>query len=248
MGGIAMLRRWNQLSTFKQRFLLYYAILFLAATIAYPIASSQKGLAYYDSLLLYRREEHADVYAGRLGGEGASFTVTDEGAVTFRQGDETYGPYLVRKDPTAAPDAGMTGVEVSLDGQILFRGTLLSSTVNSGLLLDESGEVVPSLSYTWDGADAQAPPLEMVIHLVLGPTLSHPGDWLLYGCASFLVVLGVLAVLFDKALFRHNAAWYVADADKVRPSEWYLFRYWMSCFVLGLFALILYLSGLFHLT
>lgn len=243
-----MLRRWNQLSVFKQRFLLYYAILFLVATIAYPIVSSQKGVAYQDSLLLYRREEHADVYVGRLGGEDASFTVTDEGAVTFRQGDETYGPYLVRKDPTASPNQEMTGVEVSLDGQILFRGTLLSSTVNSGLLLDESGEVVPSLSYTWDGADAQAPPLEMVIHLVLGPTLSHPGDCLLYVGASLLVVLGVLGILFDQALFRHNAAWYVADADNAQPSEWYLFRYWLGCLLCGAAALILYLSGLFSLT
>lgn len=217
-----MLGRWNQLSAFKRRFLLYYAILFLAATVAYPIVSSQKGFAYQGSLLLYRREETADIYAGKIGGEGASFTVTDQGAVTFRQGDETYGPYLVRKDPTASPEEERTGVEVSLDGQVLFRGALLSSDGNAGLLLDESGEVVPSLS--------------------------HRGDWLLYGCASFLVVLGVLAVLFDKALFRHNAAWYVADADNARPSEWYLFRYWMACFVLGLSALILYLSGLSHLT
>ena len=243
-----MLGRWNQLSAFKRRFLLYYAILFLAATVAYPIVSSQKGFAYQGSLLLYRREETADIYAGKIGGEGAFFTVTDQGAVTFRQGDETYGPYLVRKDPTASPEEERTGVEVSLDGQVLFRGALLSSDGNAGLLLDESGEVVPSLSYTWTGAPPQAPSLETVIHLALGPTLSHRGDWLLYGCASFLVVLGVLAVLFDKALFRHNAAWYVADADNARPSEWYLFRYWMACFVLGLSALILYLSGLSHLT
>ena len=64
-----MLGRWNQLSAFKRRFLLYYAILFLAATVAYPIVSSQKGFAYQGSLLLYRREETADIYAGKIGGD-----------------------------------------------------------------------------------------------------------------------------------------------------------------------------------
>lgn len=58
--------------------------------------------------------------------------MAEDKTIIFQYGDHTYGPYTAEEDPTAIPEDGemrdfMTGVEIRIGDEILFRGGVLES-------------------------------------------------------------------------------------------------------------------------
>ena len=116
--------RIRELDSYQKCILCILALLVLGFGALYAVTISRVGYEYRDTILVPTQENGATVYSGEIGGVPASFTVTESKTVTYRYGDKTYGPYTVTEDPTAVP-AGKygTGVEVRLDGKIIFRGS-----------------------------------------------------------------------------------------------------------------------------
>ena len=130
--------RIRELDSYQKCILCILALLVLGFGALYAVTISRVGYEYRDTILVPTQENGATVYSGEIGGVPASFTVTESKTVTYRYGDKTYGPYTVTEDPTAVP-AGKygTGVEVRLDGKIIFRG--IGGLDNGGIVNGRRG-------------------------------------------------------------------------------------------------------------
>jgi len=121
---------WEKKSPFSalsvyQRILLLLLIVMIAAFTGLAFwFQSHPGLVCVGmdgkKALLVRTQAGETVrYSGKLDGQNAEFSVTGD-TVTYRWREETYGPYQVKRDPTARPPydpedpwpSGQIGVEV----------------------------------------------------------------------------------------------------------------------------------------
>ena len=177
------------------------------------------------------------VYAGRIHGDDACFTVTQDKTVSFRYGDKIYGPYTAKEDPSAIPKDSemakfMTGVEIRQGDEIFFRGGVLTAgRENSDLMLfDEDGSfsgISISVS-TGDGVmydaegnviDQMAPSASTILHLMDDPELTNKGEWIAWFCGVFLSAVTVVLILFADELFRHNLRFMIRNVEHAEPSD-----------------------------
>ena len=131
---------WEKKSPFSalsvyQRILLLLLLVMIAAFTGLAFwFQSHPGLVCVGmdgkKALLVRSQAGETVrYSGKLDGQSAEFSVTGD-TVNYRWGEETYGPYQVKRDPTARPPydpenpwpSGQIGVEVRREGTVVFRG------------------------------------------------------------------------------------------------------------------------------
>ena len=125
-----MTTRVKNLNRYQKGVLLLLAGMTLLFTALYLAAAARKGFAYQNAILTPVQVGRETVYSGKIQGEPARFTVYADRTVLFQYGGQTYGPYTIREDPSAVPQASeragqMTGVELSCGGQLLFRGGVL---------------------------------------------------------------------------------------------------------------------------
>ena len=112
---------------YRQKWIFFImGAMVLVFTILYPVTLSRVGYSYRDAILVPHEAEGTTVYSGKIQGETASFTVTQDKTVTFQYGDFTYGPSTVKDAPQAAPESGvladsLSGVEVWRQASRLFR-------------------------------------------------------------------------------------------------------------------------------
>ncbi len=66
--------------------------------VVYSKTISCVGFEYKDAILVPSQENGSTVYSGKIGGQQASFTVSEDKTVVFQYGDKTYGPYSVTSD------------------------------------------------------------------------------------------------------------------------------------------------------
>lgn len=230
-----MREKWRKLSLFQRVLLAILAAMILGFGVANAIAVTRKGLAYRDTLLCLTREGETCRYAGRVDGRRAEFTVTPEGTVEYRWGEEVYGPYQVAEAPSAAPERDMTGLEIRQGDRMIFRGGLFGG--KWPILYGEDGEPFEFLEIVYgtssgivyrDGKeltqrDLHEPSLTTVANLVLGePELTHRGNFGLYLLVTLLAVMDILGICFWKKLFYHRMSLTVRDPDSAEPSDYYL--------------------------
>ena len=84
-------------------------------TVIIPI--SKVGFEYKDAIFVPSQENGSTVYSGRLRGQKAYFSVSQDKTVVFHYGNKIYGPYTVKEDNTAIPEEektleGIVGVEL----------------------------------------------------------------------------------------------------------------------------------------
>ena len=89
----------------------------LIFAVVYPMTISRVGFEYKDTILVPSQENGGTVYSGKIQGQQARFTVSEDKTVVFQHGNKTYGPYTAKEDPTAIPKDEemaeyMTGVEL----------------------------------------------------------------------------------------------------------------------------------------
>lgn len=114
----------------KVLLLVLAALVALFGVLYWRSAAGPEGVAYRDVLYFPTQEPDALVYTGKADGQTVSYAVGSDGSVTCRVGETVHGPYTIREDPSAVPQASelagqMTGVELSCGGQLLFRGGVL---------------------------------------------------------------------------------------------------------------------------
>lgn len=249
----------KSLNRYQKGVLIFMIIMTLIFAVVYPMTISKVGFEYKDTILVQSQENGSTVYSGKIKGQQAQFTVSEDKTVVFQYGDKTYGPYTAKKDPTAIPkdeemSEYMTGVELRRGEDILFRGGALETedsywlynedgTLNDfglfyatidGIEMDETGNVIDSIE----------PSASTLLELMNGPELTHKGGGLVWFEAVFVCVLNAFYILFADELFRWNLAFQIRNVDNAEPSDWEIAGRYIVWTILTIMALVLFIVGL----
>ena len=247
------------MNRYQKGILIVMVIMALVFAVVYSITISRVGFEYKDTILVPSQENGSTVYSGKIYGQQAHFTVSEDKTVVFQYGDKTYGPYTAKEDPTAIPKDKemaeyMVGVELRQGEDILFRGGVrkigdslrlynedgtldnfgFSNVIDDGIRRDENGNII----------DPVEPSASTILELVNNPELTHKGEWLAWFEAVAICVLNAILILFADELFRWNLAFQIRNADKAEPSDWEIAGRYIGWTVLTIGALILFIMGL----
>lgn len=253
--------RWTGLDRFQKVLLLVLSAMAAVFAVLYGVTVSKIGFLYRDVILIPHTENGSTVYAGKLQGAEAAFTVTADKTVTFRWGDREYGPYTAAEDPSAIPkddESGMselmTGVELLCGDEVLFRGGVLRSgqelllfqedgswadfgiyaTMSDGTVIDGDGNEV----------DQMEPSPQAILRLMDGPELTHRGVLPAYFGGVLLSLPVGLSILFADELFRWDLRFRIRSPESAEPSDWELFSRKLGWTVAVILIFVLYLIGL----
>ena len=221
------MERFKTLDYRQKWIFLIMGVMVLVFTILYPVTLSRVGYSYRDAILVPHEAEGTTVYSGKIQGEAASFTVTQDKTVTFQYGDFTYGPYTVKEDPQAAPESGdladsLSGVEIWRQDSRLFRGGVQKLEQHGWLLYYENGEPygLEIKITTGDNSAAQMEPsLATILDLAMGPELTHKGHWLPWFLGILLCVVNAVSILYADELFRFWLSFRIESPELVEPTD-----------------------------
>ena len=251
----ALKAKWSEMSLYRRVLLIVMAIEILAFFFATLVMINRPGLEYQDALLYPRTEGELQIYQGRVDGETARFTVAPGGEVSYQWGEYTYGPYQISEDPSAAPEGKgrMTGLEISLGDEVLFRGGYQPDSVIS--LYQEDGEPLWGIQVTATmsdgtviGEDGQEisleeqhePSLSALARVALDPELIHRGSILLYLAVTLLALFNMVQICFPHLFFRLSLWGHVRNLDDAEPSDFYIMMEHVEWAVLAIVCLVLY--------
>lgn len=256
------MERIRALNRYQKGILLLLIAMMVVFGVTYFRVSSRVGFCYQDEILVPVQDQGTTVYSGKIKGQNAAFTVTQEGTVSFQYGEKLYGPYTVTEDPEAVPKEDsradqMTGVEILDGNKVLFRGGILytgadrsdfylyteegwysgltiTATMSDGTVVDGHGNIV----------DTMEPSVWTILNLVNGPVLESKGEWLGYWGGVLLSVLTAAAILFADELFRWKFVFQVRDVDQIEPSDWAMMERYIGWTIGAVGALVIYIMGL----
>lgn len=254
------MERIKNLNLYQKAILILMVAMALVFAVLYPVTISRVGYAYKDAVLIPHRENGNTVYTGKLKGEQASFTVTEDKTVIFQRGDQSYGPYTAKEDPSAVPKdsqmaKSMTGVELRSGDEIIFRGGVcdmgdfywlqsedgqsadmvtVTYSDSSGIVRDEHGNVV----------DPFEPTVSDILELMNGPALTHKGVGLVWFGAVLICIVNGISILFADELFRWRLSLRVWNADHLEPSDLELSGRYIGWTAVCIMALVVFIAGL----
>jgi len=249
----------KELNRYQKGVLIVMIVMALVFAVIYPMTISRVGFAYKDKILVPTEENGGTVYSGKLMGEQASFTVSEDKTVVFQHGDKTYGPYTAKEDSTAIPQDSemaehMTGVELRQGKEILFRGGVLEHGGSWWLYNEDGGLDNFGFTYvTGDGIerdengniiDPVEPSATTLLELMNGPELTHKGEGLAWFGAVFICILNALSIFFADELFRWNLAFQIRNVDRAEPSDWEIAGRYIGWTVMTIMALVIFIMGL----
>lgn len=253
------MERIKNLNFYQKGIILLMLLMSVIFAVIYPITISRVGYLYHDTILVPGYENGSTVYSGKISGEQAKFIVSEDNSVVLQYGNKTYGPYTMKKDPSAVPkneeDQGyMTGIEIRNGDQVVFRGGV-SDTGDRYWLFDENGDFDDfRITYTdSDGLerdengnviDPLEPSAGTIYELMNTPELTHKGEGLVWFGGAFVCILDILFILFADELFRWNLRFQIQDAEDAKPSEWQIAERYISWTILAIGALAVFLIGL----
>lgn len=253
------MRKIQSLNLYQKGVLAVMLVMAIAFTGVYARTISRVGFEYMDTILLPSQEKDGTVYSGQIQGQQACFTVSEDRTVAFQYGDQTYGPYTAKEDPTAIPadeekPEEMIGVELLEGDSVLFRGGVWMIG-DEYLLYDEDGglENIRITYTTGDGierdengnaVDPAEPSASTILRLMNDPQLTHKGEWPAWLGGVLLCVGNALLILFADKLFRWNLRFQIRDADNAEPSDWEMASRYIGWTALTILALVLFLLGL----
>lgn len=93
----------KSLDRYQKGVLIFMIAMALVFSVVYPMIISQVGFEYNDTIFVPSQENGSTVYSGKIQGQQAYFTVSEDKTVVFQHGDKTYGPYTAKEEPTAIP-------------------------------------------------------------------------------------------------------------------------------------------------
>lgn len=247
------------LDRYQKAVLLILAVMAAVFSVLYPVTISRVGFEYNDKIFVPEQADGVTVYSGRIGGEQASFTVSEDKTVEFSCGGSYYGPYTVREAPDAVPEdmrsePDVTGVELFESGDLIFRGAV-DRFGDRFVLRNEDGSMPGASIYVtysdgtvYDGdgnlVDRLEPDVYTVINLMYGPELTHKGSWGMWLLGMFVCIATAGTILFADELFRFNLSFSIRNADRAEPSEWEITTRYISWTVLPIMALVVFVRGL----
>lgn len=247
----------EDLNNYQKSILIVMVVMALIFAFLYPKTISKVGYLYEDTILVPTQQDGATVYAGKIQGQQAQFTVRDQ-TVSFRYGDKDYGEYTLQYVPEAVPKengaaSSMTGVVIRHNGEIFFRGGVLESrlgrsfynedgsslysvivTTSNGVTMDENGKVI----------DQMEPTVRMIYELLNEPELTHKGNGFFWFLGALVCGINALYIFFAEELFYFKMSFRVRDAELAEPSEWEVATRYIGWTVMVLAALYIFAVGL----
>lgn len=254
------MERIRNLSTYQKVILLILISMLVLFGLVYIRATSLEGYEYKEEIFLPSYENGNTIYSGRLYDSDCSFTVTKEKVVSFRCEDKFYGPYTAIEDPTAIPEEyaaspNAVGVELRNNGNLMFRGVVLTNEPSGLLLFNENGNL-----YGWsmivtmsDGTqvdenglaiDPWKPDVYTILELMEQPELTKKGEWPAFFLAAMVTAFTVISILFADELFRLGLIGRVRDWDQAEPSEFEIAGRYISWTLFPILILWIYFTGL----
>ena len=248
----------KNLNSYQKVLLIIMLAMALIFAPIYHKTVSKVGYEYRDEVLVQSVENGNTVYSGKIKGEQACFTVSEDKKVSFEYGDKSYGPYTMTQDPTAVPEdeelsERMSGVEIREGEEILFRGGILDLGdtywmynedgtldtigifyVSNGVERDENGNEI----------DRMEPSAYTIYELMNEPELEHKGEWIVWFAAVLVCIFNGVSILFADELFRWNLAFQIRNVDKAEPSDWEIAGRYIGWTILAIMALIIFVAGL----
>lgn len=251
------MERIRSLGRYQKGILILMAAMILLFTALYPIVLSREGFLYRDALLIPSEEGGNTVYAGKIEGQPASFTLYDGRSVEFRYGNSVYGPYTAAEAPDALQNLdlgdGAVGVELRCGEELVFRGgalrqgdqlwlytedgsvyTDIGVMTSGGFIFNEEGEVI----------DPNEPSVSDLLMVMAGPPLTHKGSWFGWVTGLITCILTAVDILFADELFRLHMAFHISRAEDAEPSEWEIAGRYIGWTVMPVMALVLFIIGL----
>ena len=250
----------KSLGLYQKMILLFLSVLVIIFSMLYSAASKKEGFAYQNKILIPKQENGTTIYSGKIKGEHAIFTVSEDKIVKFRYGDKLYGPYIVKEDPSAIPkdhslSDSMMGVEVYDNKELIFRGGVLDSD-NELWLFNEDGEFdTASIGFvtTMDGIvvdeneneiDEMEPPVSVILDLISEPKLTNKGNWVIYVEGVIISIFTAISILFADEIFRWNLAFRIRNVEQAEPSEWEITSRYIIWTVFPILITIFFIVGL----
>ncbi len=263
--------RWNEMDLFRRGLLILMLAAIPLFAVVTAVQCSRVGIEYGNVFLRRTETDGVIQYAGRKDGQDIAFTVYPDGRVEHRWGKETYGPYTVREDPSAAPEPsawggdngdryvpdGLMGVEIRQGDMALFRGGWDPDPDMTWFsLYDESGNELSGLSIsaitssgTVIGPDGEIitqreqhePTVAGLLRVALAPELVHRGSWKIYALVTLLAAAEIGYILFYRELFYWDMSFTVKDPENAEPSDWYVFSSLLGMTLCAAVVLALYL-------
>lgn len=251
------MERFRCLDRYQKFILLALLIMALVFGAVYGVIANREGYLYMGAILVPSQEGSATVYSGKIDGQKASFTVTED-TVTFLRGDTVYGPYVLREDPSAIPadDAlapYMTGIVITDDGRDFFRGSMMEDSHDLHLFREDGSAVFAvtmttdnGISYDMDGnpIDPYEPTPHTIVRLLQGPELTHKGYWPAFLLGLLLSGTVIVSMLFADDLFRFRMSFRVMDISHIEPSGWEMSSRYIGWTLMSVVILFLYFAGL----
>ena len=251
------MERIRSLGRYQKGILILMAAMLLLFTALYPIVLSREGFLYRNALLIPSEEDGNTVYAGKIEGQPASFTLYDDRSVQFQYGDSVYGPYTAAEAPDALQNLdlgdGAVGVELRCGEELVFRGgalrqgdqlwlytedgsvyTDIGIMTSGGFIFNEEGEVI----------DPNEPSVSDLLMVMAGPPLTHKGSWFGWVMGVIACILTAVDILFADELFRLHMAFHISRAEDAEPSDWEIAGRYIGWTVMPVIALVLFIIGL----
>lgn len=251
--------RIRSLNRYQQGILMIMIAMALFFAVMYPVTIGRVGFEYKNAILVPHQEDGGTVYSGKIQGQQAQFTVSEDGIIVFRYGEKTYGPYAAKEDPAAIPEGEemaeyMAGVELRQGETILFRGGVLD-TGDVFLLYNADGTLNNfRISYvTGDGVerdengneiDPMEPSASTILKLMKNPELTHKGEGFAWFGAVLICVLNAISILFADELFRWNLSFQIQNADGAEPSDFEIAGRYIGWTAMTIAALAIFIIGL----
>ena len=254
------MERIKNLNLYQKSILILMLVMALLFAVLYPMTILKVGYEYKNAVLVPHQENGNTVYSGKLKGEQATFTVTEDKTVILQRGDKTYGPNTAKEDTTAVPKDSqmansMTGVELWKDDEIIFRGGVYDlgdfywlesedgTTDNMVVITYGDGNGVER-DANGNAVDPFEPTVSDILELMHGPELTHKGVGFAWFGAAFICLINAISILFADELFRWRLSFRVWNADNLEPSDWEVASRYISWTALCVMALVLFVIGL----
>lgn len=251
--GVVM-QRIKLLDRYQKAVLIIITVMILVFTVVYPITIARVGFLYNNVIFTPSQQNGNTIYSAKIDGKQASFIVSEDKKVEFQYGDKIYGPYIAKEDSTAIPKNNdmsefMTGIEIKLGEEIIFRGAILNlgdyrqlynengDLENIGISLTTNYETVVNEDIN------QIDPIT-IVDLITEPELTHKGEWTAWIYGVLICVVTVISILFADELFRLDISFKIRGVERAEPSDWEIACRYISWTVFPLIAMILFIIGL----